>query len=60
MSKPFGRPLKTPELGPRVPVCVKLPEAVVARLRLLATQRSVSQSDILTELIMRQKPRNRP
>ncbi len=55
MIKPFGRPLKTPELGRRIPVCVKLPESVVARLRLLADRRSVSQSDIITELIMRQK-----
>lgn len=50
-----GRPLKNPELGARVPVCLKLPVKALARLRLLASRRNVSQADIVVNLLM-QKP----
>ena len=53
MSKTFGRPLKTPKLGIRVPVCVKLPIVIATRLRVLATRRGISQSDLITELLLK-------
>jgi hypothetical protein len=55
MKKPFGRPLKTPQLGHRVPVCVKLPTVIADRLRSLAKRREMSQSDIITNLLLKEK-----
>lgn len=47
----FGRPLKTPELGPRLPFCVRLPLKTLAALRLLAKRRRVSQADVVVDLV---------
>lgn len=49
-----GRPLKNPELGPRIPLCVRVPVRVGVILKTLAAMRLKSQSDIVIEAILKE------
>lgn len=50
-----GRPLKTPDLGPRLPFCVRIPLKTLTALRLLAKRRRISQADVVVDLVSKAK-----
>lgn len=49
----MGRPLKSPVLGRRVPLCVRVPESTVTRIREAAGKRRCSQADVIVAAVSR-------
>ena len=47
MTPKIGRPLKNPELGPRVAVNYRLPQTTVDRIRWLSKRHGIPQVDLL-------------
>lgn len=47
----LGRPLKAPSLGRRVPLCVRIPEATLQKLKSHARRAKCSQADVIVAAI---------
>lgn len=48
-----GRPIKSPELGIRVALTVRVPRPTIEKLREISTRRFLSQADVIMEAIDR-------
>jgi hypothetical protein len=48
-----GRPIKSPELGIRVALTVRVPRPTIEKLREVASRRFLSQPDVVMEAIDR-------